>query len=173
MIRYLSYLVLVTIFLTGCSIGPFGNDDQSEESGTPTPTSMSTEEVMGVKEDLETITRQTLPADAEQAILRDVTGENSSGIATRNFQNQVFQLNVLADLPVPDDNSFYEAWLVRGQADDPDFDVKYAGKLSRSKGGWLLDQALGEDLRSHNGVVITEESNDDQQPETHILEGSF
>lgn len=110
-----------------------------------------------------------LPEDVDKTSLRDVSGGDGQGVATREFSDGVFMHSVLASLPDPEAGAFYEGWLVRP---DP-FDVVYTGKMRMAKGGYVLDYETSTDLSDHPRVVVTMERVDDQQPETHILEGSF
>jgi hypothetical protein len=139
---------------------------------TPTPT-ISLKEVKGVKEELEIKINRSLAIDAQQAILRDVAGFNSQGIATRKFSDRKFELTILADLPQPDKNHTYQSWLVRGSPDSPEFNLISTGQLLPRKGGWVVDFIDNNNLISYAGVVVTMETIQDQTPEKHILEGSF
>jgi hypothetical protein len=110
-----------------------------------------------------------LPDNLEQAELKDVTGGVSGGIATRSYADGKFELTVLAELPEPGVQKWYEGWLVRNEP----FSSLYAGKLSVAKGGFLLEFSDDMDWRDHAKVVVTLEKKDDRQPETHVLEGEF
>lgn len=165
---------IVLLYLSNAEIWPFNQTSNSVqiENITPTPT-LTQEQVKGVKQELENIVSRTLPTDAEQATLRDVSGQGAQGFATRKFENQQFELTILADLPSPQPNNFYQAWLVKGQPDQEDFNLISLGKLNSRKGGWILDFTSNLDLTDHQGLVVTLETTDDQTPETHILEGNF
>lgn len=141
-------------------------------SRQPSQEPASAEQEQAAEEKVSTFAEQlgvTIPEDVEKTALTDVTGGEAQGVATRDFDEGLFTHSVLASLPDPETGAFYEGWLVRP---DP-FDVVYTGKLRLVKGGWSLDYEAGEDLSDHNRVVVTLERVDDQQPEAHILEGSF
>jgi hypothetical protein len=95
------------------------------------------------------------------------------GIATRKQENGTFIHVVLADLPDPEEGSFYEGWLVRGEVGDTDFDFISTGKMILAKGGYLLEFESTTDYSDYPGVVITLEEAEDENPETHVLEGIF
>ncbi len=166
-------ILVLAMILSGCSLWPFAQQEQAPApEPTVTPTS-AMEQVKGVKEELELKTRTTLPTDAEQAILRDVSGSGGSGIATRKWDGVRFEHTILADLPSLKDGEFYAGWLVRGQPTEAGFSVRSTGRLRLVKGGWVLDYTTGQNLSDYNGVVVTRELKDDSQPELHMLEGSF
>lgn len=110
-----------------------------------------------------------LPEDTDKIELKDVTGREGRGVATRKFSEGVFTHSVLAALPDPEVGTWYEGWLVRP---DP-FAVVYTGKLKMAKGGWVVDFVSNQNLLDHKQVVVTLEKVDDRKPESHILEGSF
>jgi hypothetical protein len=114
-----------------------------------------------------------IPDDVEKAELKDVSGGESYGVATRKFESGVFTHTVLADLSTPESGFFYEGWLVRGKQGDADFDFFSTGKMRIAKGGYLLEFSANIDYPEYKGVVITLEKTEDKKPETHILEGSF
>jgi hypothetical protein len=126
-----------------------------------------------VEEKMESFFNIEIPEDAEKAQLKDVTGGNASGIATRDQGNGTFVHVVLADLPDPEEGFFYEGWLVRGKTGDENFDFISTGKMTMAKGGYLLEFESQDDLSEYTGVVITLEEVEDANPEKHILEGSF
>lgn len=131
---------------------------------TPTPSS---------QEQIERSFNLTLPEDVEKADLKDVSGGDGSGIATRKYENGNFTHMVLADLPDPAAGTFYEGWLVMGKMGDANFAFLSTGPLSVAKGGYLLEFESKTDYSDYKGVVITLEKVNDKTPETHILEGSF
>ena len=115
----------------------------------------------------------TVPEDVERTSLRDVSGGEASGLATRKHEDGRFTHTILAALPDLQAGTFYEGWLVRGSEGDENFSVLSTGKLRVSKGGYLLEFSSDQDLRDHSQVVVTVERIDDGKPETHILEGNF
>ncbi len=131
------------------------------------------EDMTTIEEEMENFFNIEIPEDAEKAQLKDVTGGDSSGIATRDQENGAFVHVVLADLPDPEGTDFYEGWLVRGKVGDDNFDFISTGKMIVAKGGYLLDFESKNDLSEYVGVVITLEEVADANPEAHVLEGSF
>lgn len=124
---------------------------------------------------LERSFKYDIPEDHEKVALKDVSGGNGSGLATRNYEKGVFTHVVLADLPdpTPPAGGFYEGWLTRGKPGDANFAYFSSGKMRIAKGGYLLEFQANKDYSDHKGVVITLEKIDDKKPEKHILEGSF
>jgi len=110
-----------------------------------------------------------IPENADKIGLKDVSGGDATGIATKSFNNNVFSGSIIAALPELGSGEFYEGWLVR---EDP-FDLVGVGKLRQAKGGWMVDFTSNTDLSDHKQVVVTQEMVDDQKPEKHILEGQF
>lgn len=131
------------------------------------PQTLSTEDVIEERFGL------TIPEDVERTDLSDVAGGSSSGIATRKFEGGTFTHAVLADLPDPDQGTFYEGWLVRGSEGDSGFHLVSTGRMRIAKGGYLLEFQSSTDYSDHPSVVITQEEAADNVPEKHILEGSF
>jgi hypothetical protein len=105
--------------------------------------------------------------------LSDVSGGNSSGIATRKFENETFSLTILADLPDTEQGGFYQGWLERGDEDSEDYSLIPAGKMKLAKGGWMLNFESSTDYSDYNQVIVSSESVSDNNLEEPILEGSF
>jgi hypothetical protein len=133
----------------------------------------SPETLSTTEERLEKAFGLDIPDELEKTELTAVNGFEGSAIATRNYQDGKFQHTVLADLADPQDGSFYEGWLVRGEPGDDDFDVISTGRMRKAKGGWILEYSSSKDLTDHEKVVITLEEVADSTPEMHVLEGSF
>src|SRR5687767_12538095 len=131
MYRIVTILFIASFILSGCSHTnwwPFRTSSNQITTTTPTPLPLS-EQVKGVRQDLETKTSKTIPSDAEQTVLRDVTGGTGSGLATRKFTNNKFEHTILADLPEPPQGKHYAAWLVKGKPDEQGFETVSTGKL--------------------------------------------
>lgn len=108
-----------------------------------------------------------IPEDVDKAELSDVSGGNSSGIATRKFESGKFTHALLADLPDPESGKFYQGWLIKGD------ETVSTGRLTMAKGGYLLEFESSTDYSDYKRVWITLEETSDATPEKHILEGSF
>lgn len=126
----------------------------------PTPT-------LSPQEKIEESFNVTIPDNIEKADLADVTGGNSTGIATREYTIGVFKHTVLADLPDPENGQFYEGWLASGE------ESISTGKMRTAKGGYILEYNSSVDYSDWNKVVVTVEKVNDKLPEKHVLEGSF
>ncbi len=124
-------------------------------------------QTLSIEDRLEDAFNMEVPEDVEKAELKDVSGGDGSGLATRKYEAGRFTHTVLADLPEPAAGSFYEGWLVS------DSDVISTGRLRVAKGGYLLEFTSTTDYSDYNEVVVTQEKKADQLPETHVLEGNF
>jgi hypothetical protein len=107
----------------------------------------------------------------EYVKLEDVADTSGSGEATRLYKDGQFTLRASAELPIPQDNYFYEGWLVRS---DP-LDFISAGKMTlETDGKYYLSFVVNNDYMDYNKVVITLEPDDDNfSPAAHIIEGEF
>ena len=114
-----------------------------------------------------------VPDDVDKAQLRDVSGGDASGLATRIYEGGAFSHAVLADLLDPASGYFYEGWLVRGKEGDENFSYISTGRLILAKGGYMLELESSKDYSEYSGVVVTLEMVNDGKPEKHVLEGSF
>jgi hypothetical protein len=114
-----------------------------------------------------------VPEDVDKAELKDVSGGDGRGLATRKYDSGRFTHAVLADLPAPASGYFYEGWLVRGKEGDENFAYISTGRLSLAKGGYMLEFSSSTDYSEYSLVVVTLEAIDDKKPEKHILEGGF
>lgn len=113
-----------------------------------------------------------IPAGADRVDLKDISGGESSGLATRNYQNGVFTHAVLADLPDPSEG-YYEGWLIKGKEGDKDYRFISTGRLKIAKGGFMLEFSSGRDYSDYSRVVVSLESKNDNKPDKPILEGNF
>ena len=91
-----------------------------------------------------------VPADVEKTELKDVSGGDGFGIATRT--------EVLADLPSPA-NGAYQVWLEKGGK------KVLLGNMRVAKGGYLLEYSSAK-FPGYDKVIVTLNS-------SNILEGSF
>ena len=108
-----------------------------------------------------------IPANADKADLKDVSGGVGLGEAVRTYQNGKFSLTILAGLPDPKTGYFYQGWIVNGTT------YLSLGKLRVAKGGYLVDFRSTTNYSNIKNVVVTLEKVFNNTPETRILEGSF
>lgn len=120
-----------------------------------------------VQETIEKTFNVNIPKDVDTAEMKDVSGGNGSGLATRKWQNGKFTHTILADLPEPPKGEYYEGWLSK------DDQFVSTGKLRVAKGGYLLEFNSSKNYSDYPKVAVTLEKINDQKPETRILEGSF
>ncbi|HTK03231.1 MAG TPA: hypothetical protein VL401_00485 [Alphaproteobacteria bacterium] len=92
-----------------------------------------------------------IPNDIEKAELKDVSGGDNMGIATRT--------EILANLPDLKSGQYYQVWLSNG--------VKQIllGNMRIAKAGWLLEYK-SSDYPGYNKIIVTLNN-------TPVLEGSF
>lgn len=114
-----------------------------------------------------------LPEGAEKIQLKDVEGKDAIAIATRSFSEGAFSLTILADLPVPEEGTYYQGWIIKGEEGYEDYAVLTLGRLSVAKGGYILDFEAAKDYSNYEKVVVSKETLADDMIEDTILEGSF
>jgi hypothetical protein len=109
----------------------------------------------------------------EETSLESVGDFSGSGIATRNYDGGNYAHTVTAQLADPSADKFYEGWIVRSLP----FKFISTGQLNKSvDGSYVLEFSSNEDYSNYNKVVITQETKSlglDNNPEAHVLEGSF
>lgn len=153
-------LLLIAIYVLSGRL----NSSQLKLNPTPTPT---------VEQKIEQKFNVAIPDNLEKAILKDTEGGESEGIATRKYLTGKFNLTVLAALPDPESQNFYEVWIAKGKVADKDYQVIPVGKLRIAKGGWLVDFNSTKNYSDFNSVIISLEKKIAKAPEKIILEGSF
>lgn len=107
----------------------------------------------------------------EYADLVDASDSGGSGKATRIYSKGQFILEITSELPLPEDDHFYECWLVINEP------ISYisAGKLIRETDGkYHLKLIVNNDYTSYSNVAITLEIDDDNSaPSATVLQGEF
>jgi len=134
---------------------------------------MKLPETLSVEKAIEEKFKLEIPEDVDKAEMKDVSGGTSQAIATRKFEAGRFTLTILADLPDPQRGEFYQGWLIKGKEGEAGFSRISLGKLTLSKGGWILDYKKDSDLRDYSKVQVSLEKVFNSTPEKLILEGSF
>lgn len=163
------FTVLVVILVAVGLFFFFGNGEEEMEIDVEEEQAS----VEDVTRELSSTLGVTVPEDVERVTLRDVSNEGATGLATRSFSDGQFTHSVLAALPELTAGSQYQGWLVRGSEGEEDYSVVSTGRLRSSKGGYLLEYSDTSDLRDHDQVWVTVETEIDETPETRVLEGSF
>jgi len=111
------FIVLVVIVAGALLIRNLRNKNQA---ATPAPTPSLEQKVK------ETFNGLEIPADTEKAELKDVTGGNSFGVATRT--------EILANLPEPPAGQYYQAKLENEAGNSVTL-----GSFRIAKGGYILE----------------------------------
>lgn len=139
-----------------------GGEESAQQTETTEPVELRTENIPSVPvEEPETIS------------LIDVTGGESTGIATRVIDDGVYKHTVKATIPDLEEGYFYEGWLV---SQSPFHFFSTGDMVTISTGEYVLEWygEFGETYSGYTDVVITIEPDDgDPAPADHILEGSF
>lgn len=94
--------------------------------------------------------------------------------ASANFiavaDGKTFALIVEASIKDPGSGKSYWAWIAK----DNDFKNVYkVGKLEKNNNFYSINLSQNGDFTAYKYVIVTEEANDDNKPETKILEGSL
>ncbi len=113
-----------------------------------------------------------VPEGADRAELKsnDIEGR---ALATRETTGEATIISILADIPDPTAGSFYQAWIIRGEERDENFDRISLGRLRVAKGGFVTEFTSERDLSEYNNLLISRETTQDSEPEETALEGSF
>lgn len=153
-------LIAVLLFLGQRSRGQLEPGVPSTQGPTPTPVVVDISQMQEAVEQTRT-----------SIALSDVTGGTSAGTATRSFDGQRFVLTIFAELTDLGPGEFYEGWLM-SQQEQPA--VISTGRLNvAGPGQYATVFGIGRPMYGHSQVIVTRETADDGQPETHILEGRF
>lgn len=128
----------------------------------PTPSAIET-----LEDQIESNFKVDIPDNVEKAQLKDLSGGDGSGLATRIFENNKFTSTLLVDLPEPAVGGFYQAWLSDGE------DFKSLGRLRVAKGGYMVDYSGAQNLEEFTEVIVSQEKGSVSTPSNIVLEGSF
>lgn len=116
------------------------------------------------------------PMQTSAARLTLVENGQINGMSTKATDGVTFfTLDLYSDLPDPEENKKYSAWLTGGVAPDAYF---YLGDLDKSEDNYQVNYATGdvyEGMLSFNKVLVSLENkeNDLIKPSFYILEGNF
>jgi hypothetical protein len=116
----------------------------------------------------------TLKSEFEEYVdLTSTTDEGSFGTGFRNVysMDEGFEHYVLAVMPNPEGDKFYEGWLVNSKTGE----FVSTGVMETTYDGraFELSFASGTDYTSYSKVVVTLEEIADGNPEIHVIEGDF
>ena len=109
---------------------------------------------------------ECLLGESTQKFVAKISGEVGEGNATAEFSAEKFALEVFANLPLPEGEKFYEAWIIRVEP----LDQISVGRLvpEGEEGSFAVRFETPENLSDYGRVSITLE------PESEtILEGVF
>lgn len=183
--------------LAACSWNPFSREEPTPNP-TPTSTQVSQEELNTIRQELEqktgivipTAQPTTEPAPTEsepgseepsestqlarqEIALKSNAGQAATGYVNREYNQSNFTINLLADLPEPQAGEFYNLWIAQGQSGDENYSLMSLGRINSVKGGYVLEYQSTENLRDYNQVIISKETQADENIEQMILTGSF
>ena len=138
---------------------------QRQSVSTP---ELSVPQILSIEDKIEDKFNITIPENLNRAELKDISGGFSSGIATIDDQRSYQEVTVLADLPNPPQDSFYQGWLYN--TDNTPISM---GKLLEGKGGWILDYRSTKSILDYKRVAVSLESTIDESLGKKVLEGFF
>lgn len=121
------------------------NRAKVSQKPSPTPTPSIQQQIQNKFKGL------VIPKDQESIELKDVSGGNGMGLATRN--------EILADLPDLPSGKIYQGWLENNGK------TVLIGTFKMAKGGWILNYNSSA-YPGYDKVIVA-------VGEKHILEGSF
>lgn len=137
-------IIILIVLITGVIV--INNLRAKKLLVIPTPTPSISQKINN------TFPNLNIPEGTEQAELKDATGGESFGIATRT--------EIIANLPEPKAGQSYQGWLENSAGNEV-----LLGTLKQSKGGWILEYNSSR-YPGYNKVIVTVGGND-------ILVGSF
>ncbi len=94
----------------------------------------------------------TIPDDVEKVELKDVSGGEAFGVATKS--------EILANLPDLQNGQVYKGWLENSEGK-----TVLLGNFRVAKAGWILEYKAS-DYPGYNKIIVT-------LGDKHLLEGSF
>lgn len=139
---------------------------------TPTQAPSVSNEIEEVERDIFEKFNVDIPEDVEKTVLSDVTGGNSSAVATKQDTDGQFIYTILADLPDLQSRNFY-GWFVPLEDGKLDYERALVGGMRQAKGGWLLELESSKDVGSDARVIVSTAKTANNTPEDVVLEGSF
>jgi len=141
---------------------------RNQVSQTPEPTASPQETTK--QQELQNQFRYQIPENTQKITLVDVTGGNSTGLASRIYENGIFDLVVLADLPQPSNSNYYNVYLIK---QDESQDTILAGTMTQTKGGYLLEFQSGTDYSDYSTLVVSLQTPGETEIGVDILQGNF
>ena len=113
---------------------------------------------------------QNLPAGIKSNNLTAVNGKEGTATFVTVNDGKNFALVIEAKLPDPGVGQNYYAWLGTSLSDK---NLVPMGKLQKNGDKFMLSFNQTGDYSKYKAVIVTLESNDDNIPETHVLEGTI
>ena len=166
--KYLSFLALAALVLVGAGCASTSATPESvSDPIEPLPVDNVGAEFMDEFEELEDA---IIPLVTQVSQLKDVTGGESTGLATVMYWEDNYDLSVmLYNLPELEEGFFYEGWIVR-RGDD--MSVISTGATTVENSIHLNIFESDNNFTDHDFYVLTLEPDDgDPAPAEHILEG--
>lgn len=112
---------------------------------------------------------QNLPQNVSAITLSPVSGQDGSATVLTVADGEELVLAIEANLADPGDK-FYFAWLSSNSSNQ---NLQLLGKLEEKEGKYILPASAKGPLSNYQKLVITLESNEDNKPETVVLEGKL
>jgi hypothetical protein len=164
-------ILFLGVFMSGCSL-----TDNNQNQSQPIFDSNVPVEGDDVVDDVVEETSKTYQYNGELIDVTDGksirslnTGGNASGKVGANYEDGKYLLVAeFKDLPDPQNNEFYEGWIVRRSP----LEVISTGVAKKVNGIYVNNYSSNRDLTSHDFYVLTIEPDDNNPaPADHVVEG--
>lgn len=159
-------IIIVVLLLVAAALYAYMQNDATDQASNYTESNNANDQPVKVDEG-----NSENVSNVETIKLQAVGDYEGDGVATRSFENGRFKHSVEANIGEPAKGKFYEGWIVKSGG------IVSTGKLAKaSDRKYTLNFTSDKDMLEYNKVVITEEteaSGLDNNPEAHVLEGSF
>lgn len=143
---------------------------EEEQEQAEEPEEASQEQKIPINLSVNLLPQLQAREETQTAALAAVDGSNSSGTAYRLAEEGKLYHAVTASMPDPAPGLVYEGWLVQPSP----LQFFSTGVMERqTDGSFLLEYSAEQTYPTYTRVVITEETQVDETPEAHILEGDF
>ena len=157
------------LFVSGCMNSDSKNDVKKDQNNNVVVEEEKNFDLKVIEED-EGVSDMNL---LEKTKLFAVGGFDGEADAERGTVDGMFKHSVIASLDDPASDKFYEGWLVKTT---PALEFFSTGELNKVGEVYILNYESEEDKSSFVDVVVTLETlanGFDNNPEAHVLEGSF
>ncbi|NTV31352.1 hypothetical protein HGA91_05255 [candidate division WWE3 bacterium] len=104
--------------------------------------------------------------------LESQAGYSVQSYATRTYQGEELSISLVASpLTVPSDDSYYEGWLVSNTT--PATYISLGRLEQKATGIYSVFYSHNDEYKDFSSIMVSQEKNPDNSPETPIAFGSF